>query len=126
MSDYIIQVGDTEIAATSSTPGVAAYNLTCDVIRRTKTNTARGVTETTVAVVSAMPCGIKWLTGKELLKFNKETHVLDAVLSCRVPAGVVITVADRILCDGTTYEITNVEDVNNLGTLLRIGIAKNG
>ena len=124
MSDYSIRVGDTTIEATSPTNGVAIYNLTCNVVRMTKTNTALGVTEIPVIKVTAMPCSIKWLSGKESIKFNKETHVLDGTLKCRVPAGVTIVNTDRIYYDSAYYEITNVEDVNNLGVLLKIGIKK--
>lgn len=124
MSDYSIQVGDTTIEATSHTNGVAIYNLTCNVVRMTKTNTALGVTEAPVTVVTAMPCSIKWLSGKESIKFNKETHTLDGTLSCRVPAGVTIVNTDRITYAGVSYEITNVLDINNLGVLLKISLRR--
>ena len=123
-NDYVIQVGDAEIEATSVVNSVSVYNLTCNVVRMTKTNTALGVTEALVTVVTAMPCGIKWLSGKESIKFNKETHTLDGVLKCRVPAGVTIINSDRIYYDSAYYDIVNVEDVNNLGVLLRISIKK--
>jgi len=104
--------------------GVAVYNLTCNVVRMTKNNTALGVTEVPVIVGTAMPCSIKWLSIKESLKFNKETSVLDAILNCRVPAGVTITNIDKVVYNGEYYEITSVEDVNNLGVLLKLGLRR--
>ncbi|KKN57516.1 hypothetical protein LCGC14_0561330 [marine sediment metagenome] len=124
MSGYTIIVGDSEITATSSTPGVAVYNLTVDVVRAAKTVTSRGQTEVLTTVVTAMQGDIVWLKGKEALKFNKETHMLDGVLHCRVPAGVTIVESDRIVYNGDTYQIVDVEDVRNLGVLLKITIKK--
>lgn len=123
MSNYDLIVGGTVIAVTSSSPGVAAYNLTVDVVRVTPTRTARGQTESTAVIVADMPCGIRWLKGKEAIEFNKDTHTLDGILHCRVPA-VTIIVQDRIVYSGDTYEITNILDVNNLGTLLELSIKK--
>ncbi len=124
MSSYKIIIGGVEIDATSSSMGVDVYNLTADVIRVTKTRTSRGQTEVPVTVVSGLPCDILWLKGKEMIKFNKDTHTLDGILKCRVPSGVNILVSDRILYNGDTYEITNIYDVRNLGVLLEIAIKK--
>ena len=124
MSDYSIQVGDTSIGATSVTAGVAVYNLTVNVVRMTQTNSAMGVTEVPVTIVTSMPCYIKWLSGKESIKFNKETHTLDGTLHCRVVAGVTIRNSDKIYYNSEYYEITNVRDVNNLGVLLEISIKR--
>lgn len=123
MSSYKITVGDTVITATSSLLGVAVYNLTVDVVRVSKTRTSRGQTESTEIIVADMPCGIRWLRGKEKIKFNKETHTLDGILHCRVPAATII-VQDRIVYSGNTYEITDIYDMMNLGTLLEISIKK--
>ncbi len=124
MSGYTIIVGGCEIVATSSSNGVAAYNLTVNVVRMTKTNTSRGVTEVSTTIVTSMPSDIRWLKGKETIIFNKETHTLDGILHCQVPAGVTIRVTDKIIYDSITYEITNVYDVNNLGVLLEIAIKR--
>ena len=124
MSGYTIIVGDCEITATSSTPGVAAYNLTVNVVRAAKTITSRGQTEALTTIVTNMPGDIMWVRGKEAIKFNKETHTLDGVLHCRVPAGVTIVESDRIVYGGETYQIIDVKDVRNLGVLLEITIKK--
>lgn len=123
-SDYNMQIGDTSIEVTSVTNDVAVYNLTVNVVRMTKTNTALGVAETPVTIVTSLLCSIKWLSGKESVKFNKDTHTLDGVLSCRVPAGVTVVNTDKIYYNSVYYEITNVEDINNLGVLLQISIKR--
>lgn len=124
MAGYNICGGDSEFEIASVSPSVSAYNLTVNIVRIAKARDSRGATETPTNVVTAMPCSIKWLSGKESLKFNKETHVLDAILECRVPAGVTINVNDRVYYDSKYYEIGNIIDVNNLGLLLKINIKK--
>ena len=122
--NFDIQVGDTKIAVTYSSSSVAVYNVTVNVVRMTKENTALGITETPVTIVTSMPCDIRWKTGKEKILFDKETHLLDAVLRCRVPDGVTIVNTDLIYYNSERYEIVDVVDVNNLGVLLVIGIKK--
>ncbi len=124
MTDYSIQVGDTSIELTGTTNSVAVYNLTADVIRDTKVNSSEGVAVTPVVLVNDMLCAIKWLSGRESLLFNKQTHMLDGILKCRVPAGVTVTNTDRILYNSEYYDIVDVLDVNNLGVLLEIALRK--
>jgi len=121
---YRIQAGDTSIDATSVVNGVAIYNVVVNVVRNTKVNSSEGVALTPVIIVANMLCAIKWTSGKERMMFAKKTHFLDAVLRCRVPAGVTITTTDEIVYNGVTYEIVDVIDWRNLGTLLVIGIRK--
>ena len=121
---YQLQVGDTEIAVTSVTNAVAIYNITVDVIRLTKVSGSRGTSETPVTLVTSMLCHIKWLRGKEKILFNKKTHLLDAILYCRKPGGVTITVTDLVTYNGNDYEIVDVMDFRNLGVLLEIAIRK--
>ncbi len=123
-SDYQIQVGDTEIAITSATNAVGIYNITVDVIRNAISVGSRGNTLTPVTIVNDMPCTIKWTSGKEKMLFKKKTHFLDAVLRCRVPAGVTIVETDIIEYNSKQYEIVDVVDWRNLGTLLVIGLRK--
>ena len=123
-SDYLIGVGDTTIEATSVVNSVAVYNVTVDVIRNTVVVGARGNANTPVTIVNDMPCTIKWTSGREKMLFNKKTHLLDAVLRCRVPAGVTIVVSDIIEYDSKQYEIVDVVDFNNLGKILVIGLRK--
>jgi len=90
----------------------------------TKVNGALGVSETPVTIVTSMPCTIQWKTGKEKYMFNKETHLLDAVLRCDVPAGVTIVNTDKITYGGASYEIVDVTDDHNLGKTLKILLKK--
>lgn len=121
---YPIQVGSTEIAVTSVVNAVKIYNITVDVIRNAISVGARGNTLTPTTIVNDMPCTIKWTSGKERMMFAKKTHFLDAVLRCRVPAGVTIVNTDIIEYNSKQYEVVDVVDFRNLGTLLVIGIRK--
>lgn len=121
---YQIQVGDTTIDVTSVANGVAIYNVTVGVTRNAITVTSRGNTPTPTTIVNDLPCTIKWTSGKEKMLFNKKTHLLDAVLRCRVPVGVTIVETDIIEYNSEQYEIVDVVDFNNLGTLLVIGLRK--
>ncbi len=121
---FVLKSGDTNIDVTAVVNDVAVYNITVDVIRLTKVGGSRGTTETPVTLVGSMLCYIKWMSGKEKILFNKETHLLDAVLHCRKPAGVTILVTDLIEYGGKQYEIVDVADFRNLGTLLVIGLKK--
>lgn len=120
----LIQIGDTSIEIGAVTNAVGIYNLTVEIIRMTKANSSEGMSETPVTLVNLMPCHIKWLSGKEKLLFNKDTHVLDGLLFCRKPAGVTIINSDRVYYNSEYYEITDVRDVNNLGVLLHLSIKK--
>ncbi len=119
-----IQIGDTKIDITSVANAVAIYNITVDVIRNATTVTSLGNTLTPTTIVNDMPCAIKWTSGKERMMFTKQTHFLDAVLRCRVPAGVTIVGSDIIEYSGKRYEIVDVVAFRNLGTLLVIGLRK--
>ena len=123
-SDYQITVGDTAIEASFVTNGVAIYNITVDVIRYTVVVGALGNAKTPVTIVNNMLCAIKWTSGKEKMLFNKKTHILDAVLRCRVPVGVTIATSDVVSYNSKTYEIVDIVDYRNLGTLLVIGLRK--
>ena len=100
------------------------YNLVVNVIRMTRVNSSEGMSETPETIVNLMPCHIQWLSGREKLLFNKETHLLDAVLHCRYPVGVTILHSDKIIYNEETYEIADIVNVNNLNALLRISIRK--
>jgi len=125
-NDYLIGVGDTTIEASSVVNSVAIHNCIVDVIRNTIVTGALGNAKTPVTIVNSMPCTIKWTSGREKMLFQKKTHLLDAVLRCRVPAGVTIVESDVISYNGKEYEITDVQDVNNLGKILLISLRKVG
>lgn len=121
--DYTIRVGDTAIEATSVVNSVAVYNVLVDVIRDTKVNSSEGIAVTPETLHASVPCHIKWKGGEKLL-FKKQSHYVDAILSCRKPAGVTITCTDRIFYNEKYYEIVDINDVNNLGRLLQIAIKR--
>ncbi len=121
---YTMNVNGVEIAVTSVVNSVDVYNITVDVIRETISVGSRGNSLTPTTIVNDMLCAIKWTTGKEKMLFNKRTHFLDAVLRCRVPAGVTIVETDIIEYKNEQYKIVDVVDFRNLGTLLVIGLEK--
>lgn len=124
-TDYKIQVGDTSIGVTSVVNSVEVYNLTVNVVRMTKVNDpSKGISETAVTIVASMPCTIKWLSAKESIIFNKETQELDGTLLCDFPAGVTIENTDKIYFNSAYYEIVQVEDVRNLGLVLKIALKR--
>lgn len=121
---YTIHAGDSSIDATYVSSNFDVYNCLVDVIRDTKVNSSEGIALTPVALVSSMKCHIAWKKGRQKVLFNKDTHYMDAVIHCRKPVGVTIVNSDRIYYGGEYFEIVDIEDVNNLGTLLRIVIKK--
>ncbi len=121
---FQIQVGDTEIGVTSVVNSVSVYNILCNVVRDTKVNSSEGQSVTPVTIVTNLPGHIKWLSGRERILFNKQTHLLDGILHCRVPAGVTIVNTDRVLYNGDYYNIVDVRDFRNLGVLLEIALRK--
>lgn len=123
---YTMNVGGVEIAVTSVTNAVGVYNITVDVIRNAISVGARGNSPTPTTIVNDMPCMIKWTSGREKMLFNKKTHLLDAVLRCRVPVGVTIVETDIVEYNSEQYEIVDVVDYRNLGVLLVIGLRKVG
>lgn len=123
-NDYTITAGGTSIELTRVVNSVGVYNITVDVIRNAITVGAMGNARTPTTIVANMPCMIRWTSGREKMLFNKQTHILDAVLRCRVPAGVTIVESDIVEYNSEQYEIVDVVDFRNLGTLLVIGLRK--
>ncbi len=121
MSGFTIQVNDTIITADGTTNALKVYNCLVNIIRATKANTALGTSESEVTLHTNLQCTIKWKRGRERILFNKTTHDLDAIMRCRK---VDITVNDRVVYQGKTYEIVDLYDYNNLGRLLVIALRK--
>ncbi len=116
-------VGDSEIDITSHTNSLAVYNVAVDVIRITYTTTALGPTESENTIHTSLPCAIKWKSGNEKILFDKKTHYLDAIMRCRKVTPE-ITEKDRIKYNNEYYDIVDLYDFNNLGTLLEIVLKK--
>ena len=121
---YSIQVNETSLDVTYDTCSVSRYNLTCNVVRMTRTNSSLGTSDTPVTIVTCMPCSIDWKQGTESKKRSKDTAAIDGVLHCRKPVGVTILTSDLILYGDKYYNIVFVNDVGNLGVLLEIGIKR--
>ena len=120
-----MQINDTTIALVAHDPSLRIYNVLVDVVRPVKISSPTGIVESTTVLVSNMSAAIKWKSSEEKILFDKESYFLDAVMSCRVPAGVIILSTDRIVHQGITYEIVAPPtNVNNLGTLLRIALRR--
>lgn len=119
-----IQVNEVSIDILYAENSVAVYNCVVDVIRMTKTTTARGISEEPVTLVNLMPCNIDWMSGSEKMLSDKVTHYRDATLFCRKPAGVTIVVSDLVYYEDKRYEIVDIRNVNNLNLLLEIDIKR--
>lgn len=125
MAGFTIHVNDKAIKASSTYNALQIYNVHVDIVRVTRANTAHGMPEGETTLVANHPATIKWTSGKEKMRFGKETHYLDGILRCRVVAGVTIDNKDsRVIYNGKRYEIVDVQDFRNLGRLLVIGIRK--
>jgi len=118
---FKLQVNGTVIEVTSNSESPAVYNVFVDVIRIEKINTALGFTESETVLHTNMPATIKWSSGKEALKFDKQTWYRDATLRCRFCD---IDVKDRVRHNGQDFEIIDVVDWRNLGKLLVIGLKR--
>lgn len=123
-NDYSIHIGETDISLSYVTNAVSVYNITVDIVRMTKTVTARGNTETPVTLVNLMPCHIKWKNGTEKALHKKKSYFIDAILHCQVPVGATIVTSDKVYYNSEYYEIVFINDLKNLGVLLTIGIKK--
>lgn len=119
-----MQINDTTISITGHTPRLQIYNCLVDVVRPVKVATSTGAVESTVTLATNLMCAIRWKMGSEKILFAKETHFLDAVLTCRVIAGVTVKTSDRIVYKGGVFEIVDVTDINNLGRRLRIALRR--
>ncbi len=118
---FLLNINGTKIQVDSCSESPAVYNVLVDVVRITKTNTSGGMTEAEAVAVNDMPAHIKWLNSTTKMLFNKQTWVLDAVMNCRT-ADILIT--DRIRYNGDDFEIMDIMDFNNLGTLMRVALKR--
>lgn len=118
---FTLNINGTKIEVDSTVENPAVYNVTVDVIRITKTVTSGGQSEVEDVAVNDMPAHIKWLNSTTKMLFNKQTWILDAVMNCRT-ADILIT--DRIRYNGDDFEIKDIMDFNNLGTLMRVALKR--
>lgn len=96
------------------------YNAKVNVLRIAKTSdNMGGWTEVENVLYNNLPCRINWTKGIEKIQFQKDTHYCDAKMFCRV---VDITVNDRISYSNKTYEIVDVNDPDEKGKRLVVGL----
>ena len=107
-------------------PALRIYNVAVDVVRINRVQTSTGPQESEVVLAGSVPGHIKWKRGREKVLFDKDTHLLDAALHCRMIPGVTVTTKDKIRYDGELYDIVDVINVRNLGVLLVIDLRKIG
>ena len=92
------------------------FNSTVNVIRITKVKDDFGShTEAEVVLHNNLKCRINWVRGSEKVFFDKDTWFRDAKLYCNV---VDIQTKDRIVYNGTSYEVVNVSNPDNMGRYL--------
>ncbi len=126
---YTITVSGTAITASSNTNALQVYNVVVDVVRIDKISGSTGVVEMELVIAANVPAKIRWSRGSEKILFDKDTWLRDGTLRCRMIAG--ITTNDRIRFvdqSGTSrdFEIIDVIDYRNLGTLMVLTIRKVG
>ena len=91
-------------------------NSKVNVIRITKTAGALGGwTEVEAVLHSNLPCRINWKRGSEKIFFAKDTYFRDAKLYCKV---VDVTVEDKVQYNSRTYDIVDVNNVDEAGRFL--------
>ena len=122
----VMRIGNTTIGVTAHSPALRIYNVVADFVRTVRVHTSTGPQESELVLASSVPAAIKWKRGREKVLFDKDTHLLDAAMRCRMIPGVTVTTKDRIRFNGDTYEIVDVVDVRNLHLLMAIDLRKVG
>ena len=95
------------------------FNAKVNILRITSTTSAVGQTETSNTLHSNMPCRINWKCGSEKIFFAKNSYFRDGKLFCRV---VDITNKDRVQYNSKTYQIVDVNNVDESNRLLVLDI----
>ena len=119
-----MRINNTTIEIDAHSPALKIYNVVVDIVRPVKVRTSTGPAESELVLAGGIAAHIKWRRGGEKVMFDKDTHLLDATLHCRVIAGTTIKTTDRVKYNGDTYEIVDVVNVNNLNRLLSIDLKK--
>lgn len=116
----MITINGTTIAITGNSSALSIYNVVVDVVRPVSVTTSAGQEESTTALATNWMCAIIWKIGREKVLFDKTSHLLDAVMTCRVIPGVTVLRSDRVIHNDVSYDIVDVIDINNLGRRLKI------
>jgi hypothetical protein len=98
------------------------YRSKCNIVRVTKSkDSIMSSTEVESVLHNDLPCKVQWINQTEQPKFSQEdVKVVVGRVYCRV---VDIINKDRIVIDGTTYEIIAVRNVAKRNRKLRIDFA---
>jgi len=92
------------------------FNSKVDILRVTRArDDYGGFKETESIVYQDLPCRINWTRGSERIQFDKTTYYRDAKLYTRYME---VLTGDRVKYQNVTYEIVDIEDVDNLHRLL--------
>jgi len=95
------------------------FNAKVNILRITSTTSGVGQTETANTLHSNLPCRINWKRGSEKIFFAKNSYFRDGKLFCRV---VDITNKDRVQYNSKTYQIVDVNNVDESNRLLVLDI----
>lgn len=95
------------------------YNIKVDILRIASTTTAMGQTEVPNVLHNNLPCRINWKRGSEKIFFAKNSYFRDGKLFCRV---VDITTKDRVKYKSKTYQIVDVNNVDESNQFLVLDI----
>lgn len=92
------------------------FNTKVNVIRISKTAGALGGwTEVENVLHNNLPCRINWKRGSEKIFFDKNSYFRDGKLYCSV---VDITIKDRVQYKSKTYQIVDVNNVDEVSKYL--------
>jgi len=96
------------------------FNCKVDFIRFSKVqDNMGGWSEAEGVIYQNVPCRINWSGGVEKIQFDKNTYYRDGKLYCR-PLD--ITVEDRVRYINATYDILNINNVDNVNKYLVLDI----
>lgn len=95
------------------------FNAKVNILRITSTPSAMGPTEIANVLHNNLPCRINWKAGTQRIFFDKETYFRDGKLFCGV---VDVTVKDRVQYGSKTYEIVDVNNVDEVGRFLALNL----
>jgi len=90
-----------------------------NILRITYTPSAMGQTEVSDELYKNLPCRINWKRGSEKIFFAKNSYFRDGKLYCRV---IDVTVKDRVQYNSKTYQIVDVNNVDEVNRFLVLDI----
>ena len=96
------------------------FNCKVDIVRFTKVQDSMGGwSEAEGMLYQSLPCRINWSRGAEKIQFDKNTYYRDGKLYCH---SIDVTVKDRVKYNGITYDIVDVNNVDEMNRYLILDI----